>query len=167
MPIQKIGQLLIIFSSRFCRNKLVLLISIFGRTIYLLVSVFVPYRELASFFRMNNFFRGSWAKENEIESFITNINSGYVPQDKAIELINQIHEIKIRICIPGSAIRLYQKNRTKTKNRWPNQRSRFHTSSQECKSKNDKWMYQVKWKAQQTWSVCSGCQQTCKVCNDC
>ena len=35
--------------------------------------------ELASFFRMYNFFRSSGAKENEIESFITNINSGYIP----------------------------------------------------------------------------------------
>ena len=49
--------------------------------------------DLASFFRLYNFFRGSGAKENEIESFITNINSGYIPPDKAIELINQIHEI--------------------------------------------------------------------------
>ena len=35
--------------------------------------------DLASFFRLYNFFRGSGAKENEIESFITNINSGYIP----------------------------------------------------------------------------------------
>jgi hypothetical protein len=32
-------------------------------------------------------FRGSGAKENEIELFITNINSGYIPPDKAFELI--------------------------------------------------------------------------------
>src|SRR5919202_3108988 len=49
--------------------------------------------DLASFFRLYNFFRGSGAKESEIESFITNINSGYIPPDKAIELINQIYEI--------------------------------------------------------------------------
>jgi uncharacterized protein (UPF0335 family) len=49
--------------------------------------------DLASFFRVYNFFRGSGAKENEIESFIININSGYIPPGKAIELINQIYEI--------------------------------------------------------------------------
>jgi len=49
--------------------------------------------DLASFFRLYNFFRGSRAKENEIESFITHINSGYIPPDKAIELVNQIYEI--------------------------------------------------------------------------
>jgi hypothetical protein len=48
--------------------------------------------DLASFFRVYNFFRGSGAKENEIESFITNINSSYIPLGKAIELINQIYE---------------------------------------------------------------------------
>src|ERR1051325_11071684 len=48
--------------------------------------------DLASFFKIYNFFRGSGAKENEIESFITNINSGYTP-GKSIELINQIYEI--------------------------------------------------------------------------
>jgi hypothetical protein len=49
--------------------------------------------DLASIFKIYNFFRGSAAKENEIESFITNINSGYISPGKAIELINQIHEI--------------------------------------------------------------------------
>jgi hypothetical protein len=43
--------------------------------------------DLASFFKIYNFFRGSGAKENEIESFIININSGYIPPGKAIELI--------------------------------------------------------------------------------
>ena len=49
--------------------------------------------DLASFFRLYNFFRGSGAKENEIESFITNINSGYITAGKAIEIVNQIYEI--------------------------------------------------------------------------
>src|SRR5215212_9694812 len=35
--------------------------------------------DLASFFKLYNFFRGSGVKENEVESFITNINSGYIP----------------------------------------------------------------------------------------
>jgi hypothetical protein len=49
--------------------------------------------DLASFFRLYNFFRGSGAKENEVESFITNINSGYIPPGKAIELVNQIYDV--------------------------------------------------------------------------
>jgi hypothetical protein len=49
--------------------------------------------DLASFFRLYNFFRSSGAKENEIESLIININSGYIPSGKAIELINQIYGI--------------------------------------------------------------------------
>jgi hypothetical protein len=73
--------------------------------------------DLASFFRLYNFFRNSGAKENEIESFITNINSGYIPPGKAIELINQIYEIsKSESVPPRSATKLCQaKTRRKTK----------------------------------------------------
>jgi hypothetical protein len=49
--------------------------------------------DLASFFRLYNFFRNSGTAEKDVESFITNINSGYIPPDKAIELINQIYDI--------------------------------------------------------------------------
>src|SRR5919199_2961883 len=55
---------------------------------------------LASFFRLYNFFRGSGAKESEIESFITTINSGYITPGKAIELINQIYDISKSESIP-------------------------------------------------------------------
>ena len=44
---------------------------------------------------MYNFFRGSGAKENEIESFITNINSGYIPRgnlEEKQEIDDQIKE---------------------------------------------------------------------------
>jgi hypothetical protein len=56
--------------------------------------------DLAAFFRLYNFFRNSGAKENEIESFITNINSGYIPPGKAVELIYQIHEITKSESVP-------------------------------------------------------------------
>ena len=56
--------------------------------------------DLASFIRLYNFFQASGAKEIEIESFISNINSGYIPPDKAIELINQIHEITKSQSVP-------------------------------------------------------------------
>ncbi len=49
--------------------------------------------DLASFFRLYNFFRNSGAAEKDVESFITNINSGYIPPGKAIELINQVYNI--------------------------------------------------------------------------
>jgi hypothetical protein len=49
--------------------------------------------DLASHFRLFNYLVKSGANENEVESFITNVNSGYIPLGKAIELINQIYEI--------------------------------------------------------------------------
>src|SRR5919202_6362506 len=49
--------------------------------------------DLASHFRVFNYLVKSGANENEIESFITNINSGYIPLEKTIELVNQIYEI--------------------------------------------------------------------------
>jgi hypothetical protein len=39
-----------------------------------------------------NFFRNG-AKGNEIESFITNINTDFIPPGKAIEIENQIYNI--------------------------------------------------------------------------
>src|SRR5919204_4942719 len=50
-------------------------------------------RDLASHFRLFNYFIKSGANESEVESFITNVNSGYIPLGKAIELVNQIYEI--------------------------------------------------------------------------
>jgi hypothetical protein len=49
--------------------------------------------DLASFFRLYNFFRNSETAEKDVESFITNINSGYIPPGKAIELVNQIYDV--------------------------------------------------------------------------
>jgi hypothetical protein len=46
--------------------------------------------DLASHTRMNNYLLKSGAAVDKIESFIMNINSGYIPLDKAIELVNQI-----------------------------------------------------------------------------
>jgi|SRR5215212_1649552 len=63
--------------------------------------------DLASFFRLYNFFRRSGAKENEIESFIININSGYIPPGKAIELVNQLHDISKSEPIPLDQIPSY------------------------------------------------------------
>jgi hypothetical protein len=72
-------------------------------------------RDLASFFRLYNFFRGSGAKEVEIESFITNINSGYIPPDKAIELVNQLHDISKSESIPLDQVPEYIKQKHQEK----------------------------------------------------
>jgi hypothetical protein len=71
--------------------------------------------DLASFFRVYNFFRGSGAKENEIESFITNINSGYIPPGKAIELINQIYEISKSESVPPDQLPNYVRQKVEEK----------------------------------------------------
>ena len=73
--------------------------------------------DLASFFRLYNFFRGSGAKENEIESLITNINSGYITPDKAIELINQIYEISKSGSVPPDQLPDYMKQKLEEKQR--------------------------------------------------
>jgi hypothetical protein len=63
--------------------------------------------DLASFFRLYNFFRISGAKENEIESFIINVNSGYLPPGKAIELVNQVYEISKSESVPPDQLPNY------------------------------------------------------------
>ena len=42
---------------------------------------------------MFNYLVKSGAAEQEVESFITNVNSGYIPPGKAIELVNQIYDV--------------------------------------------------------------------------
>jgi uncharacterized protein (UPF0335 family) len=49
--------------------------------------------DLASHFRLFNYLLKSGAVEEEVESFICKLNSGYIPLGKAIELLNQIYEI--------------------------------------------------------------------------
>jgi hypothetical protein len=71
--------------------------------------------ELASFFRVYNFFRSSGAKENEVESFIINVNSGYIPPGKAIELINQIYEISKSESVPPDQLPNYVRQKLEEK----------------------------------------------------
>jgi hypothetical protein len=70
---------------------------------------------LASFFRLYNFFKNSGAAEKDVESFITNINSGYIPPDKAIELINQIYEISRNESVPPDQLPDYIKQKLEEK----------------------------------------------------
>ena len=90
--------------------------------------------DLASFFRLYNFFRGSGAKEDEVESFITNINSGYIPSGKTIELINQIYEITKSQSVSADQLPDYIKHNIDDQIK----ESDAIASNQECKSKNDK-----------------------------
>src|ERR687887_675883 len=50
-------------------------------------------RDVASHFRLFNYLVKSGAAEDKVESFISNVNSGYILLGKAIELVNQIYEI--------------------------------------------------------------------------
>jgi hypothetical protein len=72
-------------------------------------------RNLASFFRLYNFFRSSGAKENEVESFIINVNSGYLPPGKAIGLINQIYEISKSESVPPDQLPNYVRQKIEEK----------------------------------------------------
>jgi hypothetical protein len=56
--------------------------------------------DLASHFRLFNYLVKSGASEEKVESLITNVNSGYIPLGKAIELINQIYEISNAQSVP-------------------------------------------------------------------
>jgi uncharacterized protein (UPF0335 family) len=63
--------------------------------------------DLASHFRLFNYLVKSGAAEQEVESFITNVNSGYIPLGKAIELVNQIHEISKSQSVPHDQLSNY------------------------------------------------------------
>jgi hypothetical protein len=56
--------------------------------------------DLASHFRLYNYFIKSGASEEKVESFITNVSSNDVPPGKVIELVNQLHEISKTESIP-------------------------------------------------------------------
>src|ERR687886_505732 len=56
--------------------------------------------ELASYFRLYNYFLKSGAAEDKIESFITNVSSSNVSPEKVIELVFQLREISRTEAIP-------------------------------------------------------------------
>jgi hypothetical protein len=71
--------------------------------------------ELASHARLYNYFIKSGAAEDKVESFITNINSGYIPPGKAIELINQIHDITKSQSVSPEQLQNYVKEKYEQK----------------------------------------------------
>jgi hypothetical protein len=56
--------------------------------------------DLASHFRLYNYFRKLGTNEDEIETFITNVHSSDISPEKVIECVNQIHEIAKEESIP-------------------------------------------------------------------
>jgi hypothetical protein len=65
--------------------------------------------ELASHFRLYNYFIKSGAAEDKVESFITKVSSSDVPPEKMIELVYQLHEISESESIPLDQVSGYIK----------------------------------------------------------
>jgi hypothetical protein len=63
--------------------------------------------DLASHFRLYNYFRKSGASEEETEAFISKVNSSNVPQEKLIEYVNQLFDISKAESIPPAQVPAY------------------------------------------------------------
>jgi hypothetical protein len=63
--------------------------------------------DLASNFRLHNFIKESGAAEEDIESFITNINSGDFSPEKVVEYVNQLFAISREQSIPLDQVSNY------------------------------------------------------------
>jgi hypothetical protein len=70
---------------------------------------------LASHFRLYNYFVKSGAAEEEIESFIANINSSDIPPEKVIEHVNQLYDISKQESIPVQDVPNYIKKKLEEK----------------------------------------------------
>jgi hypothetical protein len=73
--------------------------------------------DLASHVRLYNYFIKSGAAEDKIESFITNVNYGYIPLEKTIELVNQMYEISKSESVPPDELPNYIKHKLEEKQR--------------------------------------------------
>jgi len=71
--------------------------------------------ELASHFRLYNYFTKSGASENAIESFITKVSSNNIPTEIVIELVYQLHEISKQESIPLNQVPVHIKQRLEQK----------------------------------------------------
>jgi hypothetical protein len=71
--------------------------------------------ELASNFRLHNFIKNSGAAEDEIESFIDNINSGDVSPEKAVEYVNHLFAVSSEQSIPLDQVPNYIKQKLEEK----------------------------------------------------
>jgi hypothetical protein len=71
--------------------------------------------ELASHFRLYNYFLKSGAAEERIESFIAKVNSSDLSPEKVIEYVNQIHEIANEESIPLDQVSAYIREKLEEK----------------------------------------------------
>src|SRR5919197_2854301 len=73
--------------------------------------------ELASHFRLYNYFVKSGAAEEKVESFITKVSSDDISHEKVIELVYQLHEISKKESIPPDQVPEYIKDKLQEKQR--------------------------------------------------
>jgi hypothetical protein len=71
--------------------------------------------ELASHFRLYNYFLKSGAAEERIESFIAKVNSSDLSPEKVIEYVKQIHEIANEESIPLDQVSAYIREKLEEK----------------------------------------------------
>jgi hypothetical protein len=71
--------------------------------------------DLASQFRLYNFFRKSGASEERVESFIDRIHSTDIPPEKVIELVNQLFAISKSESLPLEEVPSYIKQKLEKK----------------------------------------------------
>src|SRR5919199_2445764 len=71
--------------------------------------------ELASHFRLYNYFVKSGAAENKVESFITKVSSNDISPENVIELVYQLYEISKSESIPLDQIPHYIKEKLQEK----------------------------------------------------
>jgi hypothetical protein len=65
------------------------------------------FADLASHFRLYNYFIKSGAAENKLESFIDNINSSNLAPEKAVEYVNQLFAVSREQSIPPDEVSSY------------------------------------------------------------
>jgi hypothetical protein len=63
--------------------------------------------ELASHFRLYNYFIKSGAAEDKIESFVARVHSTDIPPKKVIELVNQLYDVSQEQSIPVHEVPKY------------------------------------------------------------
>jgi hypothetical protein len=73
--------------------------------------------DLASHFRLFDYLVKSGAAEQEVESFITNVNTGYISLGKAIELLNQVYELSKSQLVPPDQLPNYIEQKLEVKQR--------------------------------------------------
>jgi hypothetical protein len=49
--------------------------------------------DLASHYRLYNYFRSSGTSEDQIESFIANVSTGNIPPENIVQSVNELYEI--------------------------------------------------------------------------